>query len=108
MKEKKKAKGKEIGTGTSPHSEIQNSINESFAQMKTYNRKSKRQCRLIEAVMYYLAKDMVPFYTIENGIEWNVLLQLVLITYNIILYQPNQGLNLIDVLENALFVVACV
>ena len=41
MKAKKKAKGKGKATGTSPRSGTQNSINESFAQMKKYDRKSK-------------------------------------------------------------------
>ena len=41
MKAKKKAKGKGKATGTSPRSGIQNSIDESFAQMKKYDRKSK-------------------------------------------------------------------
>ena len=34
--------------------------------MKRYNRKSKRWQRLTDAVMYYLAKDMVLFYTVEK------------------------------------------
>ena len=67
MKAKKKAKGKGKATGTLPHSGIQNSINESFAQMKKYDRKSKRWQRLTDAVTYYLAKGMVPFYTVEKA-----------------------------------------
>lgn len=35
MKAKKRAKEKGKATGTSPHSEIQNSIDESFTQMKS-------------------------------------------------------------------------
>ena len=66
MKAKKKAKGKGKATGTSPRSGIQNLIDESFAQMKRYDRKSKRWQRLTDAVTYYLAKDMVPFYTVEK------------------------------------------
>ena len=46
MKAKKKAKGKGKATGTLPRSGIQNSIDESFAQMKKYDRKSKRWQRL--------------------------------------------------------------
>ena len=66
MKAKKKAKGKGKATGTLPCSGIQNSIDESFAQMKKYDRKSKLWQRLTDAVMYYLAKDMVPFQTVEK------------------------------------------
>ena len=47
MKAKKKAKGEGKATGTSPRSGIQNSINELFAQMTKYNRKSKRWQRLM-------------------------------------------------------------
>ena len=66
MKTKKKAKGKGKATGTLPCSGIQNSIDKLFAQMKRYSRKSKRWQRLIGAVTYYLAKDMIVFYTFEK------------------------------------------
>ena len=66
IKDKKKAKGKEKSTGASSCSGIQNSIDESFAAMGKYDRKSKRWQKLTEAVTYYLAKDIVPFYTVEK------------------------------------------
>ena len=65
-KAKKKAKGKGKATGTSLLSGIQNLIDESFTQMEKYDRKSKRWQILTDAVIYYLAKDMVPFYTVEK------------------------------------------
>ena len=66
IKAKKKAKGKEQSTEASSRVGIQNSIDESFAAVRKYDRKSKRWQKLTEAITYYLAKDMVPFYTIEK------------------------------------------
>ena len=62
VKAKKKAdKFSEVSS-----SSTQSSIDKSFARMKKYDKKSKRWQKLTDTVSYYLAKDMVPLYSVEK------------------------------------------
>ena len=65
VKAKKQQQGKKGKCRKSPSTSTMG-IKESFAQMGRYDRKSKQRKKLTDSVTVYLAKDMVPIYTVEK------------------------------------------